>query len=193
MESLSPNYDKIGNILDTLFLLFLGTAGGMVGNAILNCGIQEAISKSQYLKHIVFFVIIYFTNSFVKDKDTPTHPGWTLAKSILIYVTFMLLMKTERTPFLIAILACGALYVLREQRDYLVKTNRGNKNDNMIGIIEKASIGILVGVMLTIAIGSYMYYIRQKGDKGKKFDHMLYFFGTNTCDFESKGGFAKKK
>lgn len=193
MDSISPNYDKLGNILDTLFLLFLGTAGGMVGDAVLNCGIQEAISKNQYVKHIVFFVIIYFTNSFVKSKDTPTHPLWTLGKTLLIYIAFMLLMKTERAPFLIVIIACALLYVLREYRDYLVKTNTNNKNTKLISIIEKSSIAILVGVMIAIVIGSGMYYMRQKGDKGKKFDHMLYFFGTNTCDFASRGDSKKKK
>lgn len=192
MESITQNYDKIGNILDTLFLLFLGTAGGMVGNAVLNCGIQEGIAKSQYVKHILFFVIIYFTNSFVKTEDEPSHPIWTLVKTFLIYVTFILLMKTEKAPFLVAILTCGGLYVLREYRNYLVKSNDKGENDALIGIIEKSSFALLTLALVVIAVGAFMYYRRQKGDKGAKFDHMLYFFGTNTCDFESRPVARKK-
>tara|TARA_B110000483_G_scaffold95702_1_gene117589 strand:- start:191 stop:772 length:582 start_codon:yes stop_codon:yes gene_type:complete len=192
MESLSANYDKFGNILDTLFLLFLGTAGGMVGNAVLNCGIQESIAKSQYMKHIVFFVIIYFTNSFVKSQNKPSHPLMTLLKTVIIYATFILLMKTEKTPFLAAIVTCGGLYVLREYRDYLVKTNDGGKNDAVIGNIEKSSTALLALILIVIVVGAFMYYRRQKGDKGGKFDHMLYFFGTNNCDYESRPVSRKK-
>jgi len=186
MISATIDFSRIGQILDTLFLLFLGTVGGMVGNAILNCGIQEAVTNSQYIKHIVFFVIIYFTNSFVTDKSKSLHPIWTLINTALIYALFMLLMKTEKVPFLIVILSCAVLYVMREYRNYLKKNNEDGNNDKAIDMIEKVSIGILAVVVITVLVGSYLYYSRQKIDKGEKFDHIKYFFGTNSCDFQSR-------
>jgi len=55
-------------VFDTLFLLFLGTLGRFVGGRITSCEIQKIIRDNVFVKQFIFFIIIFSTNSFVKEK-----------------------------------------------------------------------------------------------------------------------------
>lgn len=181
--------DRVGNFLDTIFLLFLGTVGGMVGGAVLNCGVQKVVTDSTYIKHLIFFVIILFTNSFVKTDGVNPHPLDSLSRAFLIYVAFMMMMKSEKLPLLMVLLICAVAYILRDYQKYL--SNDKEKNAERLQLVEKALWWTMTIGGVVLVGGVVLYVKRQMDERGDKFDVSKFVFGTNKCD-SLKGGKIKR-
>lgn len=182
--------DRIGNFLDTIFLLFLGTVGGMVGGAVLNCGVQKVVTDSKYLKHLIFFIIIMFTNSFIKSSDAYPHPAESLLRSVIIYLAFMLMMKCEKMPLLVILILCSIVFVLRDYQKYLtekIEESEDKSDMEKLEMVNKSMMWILSVAAVVLVVGAYMYLKRQMDERGDKFEYSKYFFGSNQCD-SLKGG-----
>ena len=173
-------------MIDAIFLLFLGTIGGMVGGGIMSCGIQKMVINSIMIKHLLFFVIIFFTNSFVSGDVQ--QPIITLFKSFLIYILFMLLMKSEKEAVITAVTLMAVYYISKEQRKYLEKCDADNEMISSLSLIEEY---ISYATALVIVLGFVKYTHRQASERGDDFDVMKFMFGHNQCD-GLKGGKTKK-
>ena len=62
--------DSVKNyrVIDALFFLFLGSILP-IGEKITSCRLKKKIHTNPYLRHFIFFVIIYFTNSFIQENE----------------------------------------------------------------------------------------------------------------------------
>ena len=163
-------------MFDTLFLLFLGTLGGFVGGGITSCEIQRIIRDSVLVKQLIFFIIIFTTNSFVQKKsDLLT----TFVRSSILFGVFILLMKNNYKSILFSITLLFINKLLLQHIDYLKKDKK--ENNDKIDKLNKISkiLTIISGVI--IVIGFFEYMREKKLEYGNQFKLLTFLLGSNKC------------
>lgn len=163
-------------LVKSLFFLFLGLVGGFIGGGIMSCGIQKMVTEGIYIKHIIFFVLIYFAIGFV-DSSTVS-PLNIFLSALVIYIIFMILMKSEKEYVLAAVLILGVIYVLNK----LSETYDPIADASTIETIEMITNLMVWIIGITVAVGFIIYYRRQSTEHSKTFSLNKFFFGTNKCN-----------
>lgn len=161
--------------ITAIFFLFLGLAGGYVADGIMSCGIRKMIVESIAIKHVVFFVLIYFAIGFV-DSET-TSPLSILLSAVLVYSMFMIIMKSQKEYVLVAVVLLGILFVLRKVRtsfDPLVDPIAIENIDRFSSILNYV-------IFLIVLVGFVIYFRRQYMEHKATFTLTRFFFGTNKC------------
>ena len=163
-------------MFDTLFLLFLGTLGGFVGGGITSCEIQRIIRDSVLVKQLIFFIIIFTTNSFVQKKSDL----WTtFVRSSILFGVFILLMKNNYKSILFSITLLFINKLLLQHIEYLKKDKK--ENSDKIEKLNKVSkiITIISGVI--ILVGFFEYMREKKMEYGSQFRFLIFLLGSNKC------------
>lgn len=163
-------------MFDTLFLLFLGTLGGFVGGGITSCEIQRIIRDSVLVKQLIFFIIIFTTNSFVQKKsDLLT----TFVRSSILFGVFILLMKNNYKSILFSITLLFINKLMLQHIDYLKKDKK--ENSDKIDKLNKVSkiTTIISGVI--ILVGFFEYMREKKLEYGNQFKFFTFVLGSNKC------------
>lgn len=164
-----------------VFFLFLGMVSGYITDGIMSCGIQKMVMDSILIKHIIFFILIYFSIGFV-DAET-TSPLTILVSAIFVYVMLIIIMKSQKQYVLAGIIMLGVLYVLQKiSKSY----EADNTDETKIKIVERASFFVTVGIFLTIGVGFFVYLNRQYREHKATFTLQKFFFGTNKCESVAK-------
>lgn len=184
MNELLAEIGSFDKLLNAIFLLFLGTVGGMLGGGIMSCGIQKFVTENILVKHLFFFVIIYFTNTFVNSRTQSITTSFL--QTLLIYILFILLMKSEKIAILIVIAMMSAYYIVKEQKKFYQKHEQHNKHIKTIEFVENC---LVVGIIITTLIGFTLYAKRQYMERGDHFNFVTFLLGHNRCD----GMMSKKK
>jgi hypothetical protein len=141
-----------------------------------------------FLKHFIgllnmtFFVVLLVP---IPDKNLSN----ILSKSVLMYVIFILISKTETCFFIPIIVLLGIIYLLilkkveyREAIDKL-KSNEGDKkiiNDKIYTIV-LINNSILLVIAVLIILGFGVYLGRKKYEYGKKFNYATFILSSNVC------------
>jgi hypothetical protein len=163
------------SLINALFFLFLGMVGGFIGSGIMSCGIQKMIIEGIYIKHVIFFILIYFAIGFV-DSST-ANPFNILLSTVLVYTIFMVIMKSQKEYVLLAVFLLGSLYVVSKIRETTDITDiTGLENLDRISDI------LTVAAFLIVGVGFVIYFRRQYMEHRQDFDIQKFFFGTNKCD-----------
>ena len=142
------------------------------------------------VKHIVFFMLIYFTIN-VYNEDT-IHPKQLFSSSLIIYLLFLLFTKQSLIfGIFIIILLCIEYIIYNyisfyknklEKNGTTDKSKQENKNINdLIDLLKKLSVIILYIILVLLIIGSISYYIKQKNSYKNNFDIIKFIFGVNKC------------
>lgn len=163
-------------MFDTLFLLFLGTLGGFVGGGITSCEIQRIIRDSVLVKQLIFFIIIFTTNSFVQKKSDL----WTtFVRSSILFGVFILLMKNNYKSILFSITLLFINKLLLQHIEYLKKDKK--ENSDKIDKLNKVSkiTTIISGVI--ILVGFFEYMREKKLEYGNQFKFLTFLLGSNKC------------
>jgi hypothetical protein len=163
-------------LVKSLFFLFLGLVGGLVRRGIMSCGIQKMILEGIYVKHIIFFVLIFFSIGFVNANAVS--PINIFLSALVIYTIFMILMKSEKEYVLAAVLILGVIYVLNKLRE----TYDPIADASTIETIETITNLMVWIIGITVAVGFILYYRRQSSEHSKTFSLNKFFFGTNKCE-----------
>ena len=161
--------------IDALFFLFLGMIGGFIGGGIMSCGIQKLVLESIYVKHVIFFVLIYFAIGFVDSNTTDVLS--ILLSAFVVYFLFMILMKSQKEYVLGAVVLLGGLYVMRKIRESYDPVTDSDK----IGFIDTLSAMLTVLIFIVLILGFIIYFRRQYMEHKKDFSLNRFFFGTNKC------------
>lgn len=176
-------------LLDSLFLIFLGTLGGMIGNGITACKIQKLIHGNIYIKHFLFIIIIYFTISYVyesNDKKNDDVKEVTASNSILdifsktaiIYGLFILLMKNNYKCVIIVFLI---LFFNKIASQYIEKLSIDKKNIKQIESINKNRFYSTMIAGIVLVGGFVFYYFEKKKEYKNQFNNITFIFGSNQC------------
>jgi predicted membrane protein len=159
----------------SVLLLFLGMFGGVISSGLTNCGIMKAVREVIYVKHLIFFLLIIFAVGFAKD--TPRTTGTIIWNALLIYIGFMLLMRSEPVMAVLTVIALVVMFVSLEARKF-----------GLVGGEEESSgLDPLVTTMAAFAgaflfVGFVWYLVKQYDDhKHEGFNFVKFFFGTNRC------------
>jgi len=123
----------------------------------MGCNIQSILKKNTGLKHLLLFLIIFFTISLVSPlNDTVNNPFIELLKSIIVYVVFILLNGLHSYSVLLVIALFGLLVFITNIHFYykdVVKDKRKYKYiEDFMFIVEICLlIGIFIIILLNIA------------------------------------------
>ena len=191
------SFENQGKLFDTLFLLFLGTLGGFIGGGITSCKIQKIIKDSIVVKHILFLIIIFFTDSFV---DANKSTLIVLRNTLILYIIFIVLMKNNYKSIFIIIVVLfinkiiskevsilkGSLgkegYQDEEEED---EEDEEDENTNVvkqkIGYLNNISQVLLYVAAIAMVIGFVLYYLEKREEYGKTFNNITFLLGSNKC------------
>lgn len=169
-------------VFDTLFLLFLGTVGGFIGGGITSCQVQKIIRDSVYVKQLIFFIIIFFTNSFVQES---TDTLATLKRTMVLYLIFIVLMKNNYKSVSIVVVILLINKIFSQSIDNLnVRKEKEPKNkeiDIKIANIQKITKVLTVIAGIAMFYGFIHYYFKKKEEYGKGFKLLTFLMGSNKC------------
>jgi len=138
------------------------------------------VTESIYIKHVIFFVLIYFAIGFVDS--TTNSPMSIFLSALLVYFIFMLLMKSQKEFVLISVVLLGLLYIMRKLRDSYDEEN----DSSTIEAINNLSNALTFGMFAVLLLGFGIYFRRQYMEHRDNFQLQSFFFGTNKCSSLNK-------
>lgn len=172
-------------LLKSVILLFLAVSSNFVGNT-LGCKTQYHMTNNMYVKHIVLFIIIYFTLNFTSnDKENPLE---MLKNAIIIWICFVLFTKTNLTFKMISALLFIGTYILDNFIDYYNKLIEESKSKKeKLKLIEthekliKIRYWTFRGGLGSLVVGFFVYFKEKKDEYSDRFDMIDFILGKPTC------------
>jgi len=187
---------KLNNLIDTIFLLFIGLGGGFIGGGLMNCSVQRFLKHPLGINGLLF-LLLFFTCNFTSDEGTEIEV--ILVRTIILYALFILLLKNEYRMLIVGFVLLFTVYLLDIQIKYYqavidkedgqdhvnhVETpdgfteagylNKINDFENVRDIAEYVTLGVLV-------VGMGLYMNKQYNDHKGSFSLGKFIFGTGSC------------
>lgn len=164
------NIDAYPSIIAIIGLYLIISANFL--NQLLSNHMQELIRTNIYVKHLLGFTILYFLIILTDDiyLNKPIIESFTL--SIIIYILFILLSRTNLYINIMIIIIIFIIYIIE---NLIKKKYKNEKIKNKLRNIEK--ILSIIAVIL-ILIGNIIFYIEKKKQYKNKFNILKFFVGT---------------
>lgn len=167
--------DSVKNyrVIDALFFLFLGSILP-IGESISSCRLNKKINNNPYFRHFIFFVIIYFTNSFIQDNTIKR----TFINSLILYILYIVLMRNN---YYIIILVIMMFSIHKLITQYLSELKTNNDSKETIEKWKKFN-DYMIKLGISTMILGFLYNIYDKHKKfGASFRILEYIFQTMGC------------
>jgi hypothetical protein len=161
--------------IKALFLLYLAICAGFLANT-MNCSIHKIMKNNIFVKHIVVFVLVYFTINFASGKNLS--PIAIFRNTLVIYSLYILLSKQNYKFFLFNSLLIFIIYLIIIQKDY-EKENNDLKNQEKYILFIKRLQQIL---MIFLIVGFIIYFRKQYSDHSNNFSYITFLFGNIKCN-----------
>lgn len=145
-------------------------------NTLLNCDLQKVLRSNVYVKHLFGLIAFYFLFTIL-DPNNSASVGITFAKTIVVYVLFMMVTKSKWYFSLTAISLLLADQVLKNHIAYLRKQDPSAD----VSRFEKARTVLEISMVVLIVVGYAHYFILQRRDYGSDFSWPKFVFGTVKC------------
>ena len=168
----------------SVFLLYIVMASGFVGD-IFGCRVKKMLDTNIYVKHISFFVMIYFT--IILTENNLSSPLDNFYKSLKMWVFYIMLIRLNLTFTLVSSLLLILLYILDEYVIYYKSLNdKDNKKEKkekqeIYNYIKKFPKYLEYIIGIVVITGFFLYMYKQYKDKGKKFKLKKFIFGLLEC------------
>jgi hypothetical protein len=156
-------------------LLFLTFTANFLGTS-LNCHIQKLL-QNIYIKYFVIYFFIYFCINITSNRKEYPLNLWV--NTTIIFILYVLLMRQIFVFFIINITIILLIYISSQYRNYYEKTEY---NEDKIKHYEKIIEHLKIILIITILIGFLLYFVKQKNEKGNKFNLKTFIFGNEICD-----------
>ena len=140
-------------IIDALFFLILGIMGDFINSNIINNNIIFQIKNNYYFKYIFLFIIIYFTNSHIQNKNIKD----TLVNSITLFIMVILLLKNNFKVIILVLI----LFTIHKLIDQYTKELDKTKNQKKIKELNDINYTILHINILVMVMG-FLYTNKNK-------------------------------
>jgi hypothetical protein len=182
----TPNYlDKVP--IYSLFILILIISANFLAQ-LFPCRLQKVLNNNIYIKHIfAFLTLVFFVVLTVPLDDKSLNN--IFQKSFIIYIWFLLIMKTDKYFFLSLLLIIAIIYILVLQQNEYNKLleNKDITHQNKLLYTEKLNnityINnklFIITVILTF-IGFLLYMGEKKCEYKYKFNYLKFIFGQPQC------------
>ena len=188
-ESLVSINIKTNEILKGIFLIILALFGAYIVE-IIGCGAQQLLSNNMLVKHIILFLLIYFTIDYsYSNSEHIISPSDNLQISFFIFILFVMFSRMNLFFTIIVFLLLCIIYILESYINYYKKIdskNKKNLNNNLIKkitIIRDYLIYISLGILL---LGFILYYIKQRKDHKSNWYIYTFIFGNRKCDYTNR-------
>jgi len=171
--------------LSTIFVLILIISAGFILQ-IFPCRLQNALNNNMYLKHLLgFFTLLFIVvlNSSLKNRKD------IVLKSLVLYIFFILLTKTDYNFLIVILILLGLSYVIFLEKDRLEKHKDNNSSElateenteNKINFYENAINIIYIVIILITFVGVLVYMGEKKLEYKKSFNYITFFIGKTDC------------
>jgi hypothetical protein len=174
-----PN--KIHSLTKGVFLLLLAVSGNFVAET-LGCNTHQLLKTNMFAKHLLVFMILYFTISFTSNDDVPD-PKKNLIGATLVYGFFIMFTRMRLNITIYAFFVLMILYLLSEFITYY--TNHPGKvsyNRMEILIYIQKTLYFLLPIIVLYGFIVYMYdQYRVNGKNKIKWLNII--FGVPRCTY----------
>ena len=169
--------------LSTIFVLILIISAGFILQ-IFPCRLQNALNTNMYLKHLFGFFTLLFVvviNSSLKNRK------YIFLKSLLLYIFFILLTKTDYNFLIVILILLGLTYVIFLEKDRLENEKDKNPNtktpdeDKKISFYTNIINIIYIVIILFTIVGVFAYMGEKKLEYKKSFNYITFFIGKTDC------------
>ena len=179
--------------LFTIFILVLIISAGYL-TQLFPCKLQQLLNENIYMKHLFgFFTLVFFVvlSAPVDEKSIDI----IIPQSVLLYLYFMLVTKTNKYVFLLILLLLGITYLIVIKKTELKedkedKEEKKEKKERKLG--DKIDVEIqqydniikyIYGVVILLTIFGVMLYMGEKKMEYKKnFNYSVFFLGKPVCN-----------
>ena len=134
---------------------------------MLSKQLQQEVAVNPMLKQILAFVTFFFLMSVVDQSNTASI-GNTIIKSVIVYALF--LMSTKNTLWFS--LSVIAMLVM----DQLIRIEIQNRKNKGTKTLELFRTILYYLIIVTVAVGFGMYYLKQKANYGNQFTFSKFLF-----------------
>jgi hypothetical protein len=145
--------------------------------SLLGCDLQRLIGKNIFVKHFMALVAFFFLFSVI-DQSNKSDVGTTWLKTILVYVLFMLSIKTKNASSIAFVAILIVDQTIKLHMDY--KTQRHDATH--MDALRKVRIGLFVLLVTVAVVGFLHYFVRQYTDHYDDFSYLTFLFGSNQCN-----------
>ena len=180
LEKFSHITESFDTILKATLLLILSVCGNFLAET-LGCQSQKVL-ENMFVKHLLLFFMIYFTINFTQT-GIVVNPIINVFKASIVWIMYHFFTHMDLVPTIIVGLLLMILFFISNYRTYInesasVKKEKAEKVDNALKFTQKILWIILV---ITILIGSCLYYFEKKKEYGSKFNPLKFIFGVKKC------------
>jgi len=180
LEKFSHITESFDTILKATLLLILSVCGNFLAET-LGCQSQKVL-ENMFVKHLLLFFMIYFTINFTQT-GIVVNPIINVFKAFIVWIMYHFFTHMDLVPTIIVGLLLMILFFISNYRTYIkestsVKKEKGEKVDNALKFTQKILWIILV---ITILVGSSLYYFEKKKEYGYKFKPLKFIFGVKKC------------
>jgi hypothetical protein len=175
----------------SLFILILIISANFLAQ-LFPCRLQRVLHNNIYIKHIfAFLTLVFFVILTAPLQDTSLNN--IFIKSFIVYIWFLIIMKTDKYFFLLLLLLLGIIYILLlKQNEYnsslenkdISSENKLLYTQNLNNIIDINNKLFIITFILTI-IGFMLYMGEKKCEYKHKFNYLKFIFGQPQCRYKS--------
>ena len=172
---------KIHSLTKGVFLLLLAVSGNFVAET-LGCNTHELLKSNMFAKHILVFMILYFTISFTSHNDAPD-PKKNLIGAALVYGFFIMFTRMRLNITICAFFVLMILYLLSEFITYYTG-HPGKVPPNRMEILTDIQKTLYFLLPMIVLYGFIVYMYDEYRVNGKNKSKLLkIIFGVPRCKY----------
>jgi hypothetical protein len=166
--------------LFTIFILVLIISAGYL-TQLFPCKLQKILNENIYVKHLFgLFTLVFFVllSAPIDEKSIDI----IIPQSVLLYMYFIIVTKTNKYIFLLILLLLGITYLivlktaeLKDKKERKLGDAEIQQYDNIVKYIY----GLVI--LLTI-VGVMLYMGEKKMEYKKNFNYTVFLFGKPECN-----------
>lgn len=161
--------------LFTVFILILIISANTL-LPLFPCKFQLLLRDNMLMKHSFAFITMVFFVVLTAPLDDKKN---IILKSILLYIFFVLVTKTDYIFFIIILILLTISYLV-----FLYKTDKKtneNKTDDELVVYDNYLYGLYFLIIILTVFGILLYMGEKKIEYNRKFKYFYFFFGKPIC------------
>lgn len=175
--------ESVKEMQSVVFLMFVGTFGGVIRGNIQSCGLQKLVKENSMVNQLMLLVLIY---TFITKKEMI--PSKQIKSVLGIFLLFTILNKNHIITVGICTVLLLVSMVCRNLIDHYTKQSASNlfknhkiEKDKLLKLLKTIKKHAETVSLLSMGIGFIMYLQKQVKDRGSEFNFIKFMFGAKKC------------